>query len=208
MMAQLDIYNLKREKVGKVDLDDSVFSVEVREHLYYEVVRMQQANKRQGTACTKTRGELAYSTAKMFKQKGTGNARRGSRRAAGLRGGGTVFGPRPRDFGYRVPRTMRKAALRSALSGRIAEQRVFVLEDFELPEIKTKGLIEVLRRFELKNALIVDSNTNEVLKKSAKNLKNVKFLATDGLNVYDVLKYDTLIVTKTSVEAIEGALKK
>jgi large subunit ribosomal protein L4 len=144
----------------------------------------------------------------MFKQKGTGNARRGSRRAAGLRGGGTVFGPRPRDFGYRVPRTMRKAALRSALSGRIAEQRVFVLEDFELPEIKTKGLIEVLRRFELKNALIVDSNTNEVLKKSAKNLKNVKFLATDGLNVYDVLKYDTLIVTKTSVEAIEGALKK
>lgn len=207
-MAQLDIYNLSRDKVGTIDLDDSVFGVEVREHLYYEVVRMQQANKRQGSACTKTRAEVAYSTAKLFKQKGTGRARRGSRKAATLRGGGTVFGPRPRDYSYRVPRTMRKAALRSALSGRLAESKVFVVEDFELAEIKTKGLLAVLNRFELTNALIVDESQNENLKKSVKNLKKFKFLATEGLNVYDVLKFDTIIVTKASIAKIEGALKK
>jgi large subunit ribosomal protein L4 len=207
-MAQLDIYNLSREKVGTIDLDDTVFGVEVREHLYYEVVRMQQATKRQGSACTKTRAEVAYSTAKLFKQKGTGRARRGSRKAATLRGGGTVFGPRPRDYSYRVPRSMRKAALRSALSGRMMESKVVVVEDFELAEIKTKGLLAVLNRFELNNALIVDDRANENLKKSAKNLKKFKFLATEGLNVYDLLKFDVLVVTKSSVAQIEGALKK
>jgi large subunit ribosomal protein L4 len=207
-MAQLDVYNLSREKVGTIDVDDSVFGVEVREHLYYEVVRMQQASKRQGSACTKTRAEVAYSTAKLFKQKGTGRARRGSRKAATLRGGGTVFGPRPRDYSYRVPRSMRKAALRSALSGRMQESKVVVVEDFELAEIKTKGLLAVLNRFELSNALIVDDRTNENLKKSAKNLKKFKFLSTEGLNVYDLLKFDVLVVTKSSVAQIEGALKK
>jgi large subunit ribosomal protein L4 len=207
-MAQLDVYNLSREKVGTIDLDDTVFGVEVREHLYYEVVRMQQATKRQGSACTKTRAEVAYSTAKLFKQKGTGRARRGSRKAATLRGGGTVFGPRPRDYSYRVPRSMRKAALRSALSGRMMESKVVVVEDFELAEIKTKGLLAVLNRFELNNALIVDDRANENLKKSAKNLKKFKFLATEGLNVYDLLKFDVLVVTKSSVAQIEGALKK
>ena len=207
-MAQLDVYNLSREKVGTINVDDSVFGVEVREHLYYEVVRMQQASKRQGSACTKTRAEVAYSTAKLFKQKGTGRARRGSRKAATLRGGGTVFGPRPRDYSYRVPRSMRKAALRSALSGRMQESRVVVVEDFELAEIKTKGLLAVLNRFELSNALIVDDRSNENLKKSAKNLKKFKFLATEGLNVYDLLKFDVLVVTKSSVAQIEGALKK
>ena len=207
-MAQLDVYNLSREKVGTIDLDDTVFGVEVREHLYYEVVRMQQATKRQGSACTKTRAEVAYSTAKLFKQKGTGRARRGSRKAATLRGGGTVFGPRPRDYSYRVPKSMRKAALRSALSGRMMESKVVVVEDFELAEIKTKGLLAVLNRFELNNALIVDDRANENLKKSAKNLKKFKFLATEGLNVYDLLKFDVLVVTKSSVAQIEGALKK
>ena len=207
-MAQLDVYNLSKEKVGTIDLDDQVFGVEVREHLYYEVVRMQQASKRQGSACTKTRAEVAYSTAKLFKQKGTGRARRGSRKAATLRGGGTVFGPRPRDYSYRVPRTMRKAALRSALSGRLQEAQIFVVEDFQLEEIKTKGLLAVLNRFELNNALLVDDSSNINLKKSAKNLKKFKFIATEGLNVYDLLKFDALVVTRSSVEKIEGALKK
>jgi len=207
-MAQLDVYNLSKEKVGTIDLDDQVFGVEVREHLYYEIVRMQQATKRQGSACTKTRAEVAYSTAKLFKQKGTGRARRGSRKAATLRGGGTVFGPRPRDYSYRVPRTMRKAALRSALSGRLQEAQIFVVEDFQLEEIKTKGLLAVLNRFELNNALLVDDSSNVNLKKSARNLKKFKFIATEGLNVYDLLKFDALVVTRSSVEKIEGALKK
>jgi len=207
-MAQLDVYNLSKEKVGTIDLDDQVFGVEVREHLYYEIVRMQQATKRQGSACTKTRAEVAYSTAKLFKQKGTGRARRGSRKAATLRGGGTVFGPRPRDYSYRVPRTMRKAALRSALSGRLQEAQIFVVEDFQLEEIKTKGLLAVLNRSELNNALLVDDSSNVNLKKSARNLKKFKFIATEGLNVYDLLKFDALVVTRSSVEKIEGALKK
>jgi large subunit ribosomal protein L4 len=207
-VATIDVYNLKREKVGQLALDDTVFGVEVREHLYYEVAKAAQARSRAGTASTKTRGEIAYSTAKMFKQKGTGNARRGSRRAPGLRGGGIVFGPRPRDYGYRVPRKMRRAALCSALSGRIAEQRFIVVEDFELTEAKTKGLIEILKRFEVENALIVDASENKTLKLSARNLQKFKYLATSGVNVMDVLRYDNIIMTKSSVEEIEGALKR
>ena len=207
-MATTDVYNLKREKVGEVDLDDAIFSVEVREHLFYEVVKSQQASKRAGTAKTKTRSEKAYSTAKMFKQKGTGRARRGSRRSPGLRGGGVVFGPQPRDYSYRVPRSMRRAALCSALSTRLAEKRLIIVEDFELPEIKTKALLEVLKRFELESALIVDGSDNIHLKKSARNLPKFKYLASGGVNVLDVLRYDHIILSRASVEAIEGALKR
>jgi large subunit ribosomal protein L4 len=205
-MAQIDVYNLDREKVEKIELNDGVFNVPVREHLYYEVVKSQMASKRAGTACTKERGEVAYVSKKMFKQKGTGNARRGSRRAAGLRGGGIAFGPRPRSYAYRVPRSMRRAALCSALSGRFQEDRVIVLDNFDLPEIRTKGLLKVLERFELTNALIVDVSDNEALKKSARNLQKFKFLATEGVNVYDVLRFDAIVMTKASVEAIQGAL--
>lgn len=206
-MAKLDVYNLSREKVGTVDLDENVFGVEVREHLYYEVVRMQMATKRQGSANTKTRAEVSYSTAKMFKQKGTGRARRGSRKAATLRGGGTVFGPRPRSYAYKVPKSMRRAALCSALSGRLKESQLIIVDDFELAEIRTKGLLEVLKRFDLTNALLVDDKGNEKLRKSARNLDKFKFVSTEGINVYDVLKYDALIVSKSSVEQIQGALQ-
>jgi large subunit ribosomal protein L4 len=207
-MAKISVYNLKNEKVRDIELDDSVFGVPVREHLYYEVVKMRQANKRSGNAHTKTRGEVAFSTAKLFRQKGTGNARRGSKRAPILKGGGTTFGPRKRSYAYRVPRSMRLAALKSALSGRLQEKRFFVVDNFELSEIKTKGVLEVFKRFEVDNALVIDGAGNENLKKSTRNLPSFKFLATEGINVYDILHYDNFVVTEESVRAIEGALKR
>jgi large subunit ribosomal protein L4 len=206
-MPRIDVYDLQRSKVGEIDLDDSVFGVEVREHLYYEVVKMQLANRRAGTACTKGRAEVAFSTRKLFRQKGTGRARRGSRKSPVLRGGGVVFGPKPRDYSYRVPRTMRKAALRSALSGRLGENRLFVVEDFSLPEVKTRSLVRILERFGLKSAVLVDFKDNDRLRLSARNLPKFRFLAADGVNVYDILRHENIIVSKGAVRAIEGALK-
>jgi large subunit ribosomal protein L4 len=205
-MPSIDVYNLNRDKVGQIDLDDLVFGAEVKEYLFWEVVRNQLANRRCGTAKVKERGEVRGSTRKMFRQKGTGRARQGNRTVNTHRGGGVVFGPRPRDFGYKVPKKVRRAALRSALSRRLQEQRLIVLEDFSLAEIKTKKLTEVLKRFELDSALLVDER-NENLNKSARNLKSFKFLPVEGLNVYDVLRYDNLILTAPSVKVIEGALR-
>lgn len=206
-MPQIDVYNLARQKVGEMVLDDAVFAAPVKEHLYWEVVRMQLANRRSGTASTKTRSEVKFSTRKLFKQKGTGRARRGSRRAPGLKGGGTILGPKPRDFSYACPKKVRKAALRSALTGRLTEQRLVVVDRFELAEVKTKALVKVLKGFDLSKTLVVDGGTNRNLKLSARNLKDVKFLAPEGLNVYDVLRFDAIVLSQDSVRAIEGALK-
>jgi large subunit ribosomal protein L4 len=205
-MPSIDVYNLNRDKVGTIDLDDLVFAGEVKEHLFWEVVRSQLASRRSGTAKAKERNEVRGSTRKLFRQKGTGRARKGMRTVPGHRGGGVVFGPRPRDFSYRPPRKVRRAALRSALAKRLSEQRIIVVENFELPEIKTKRLTEVLKRFELGSALIVDGR-NENLNKSARNLPTIKFLPVEGLNVYDVLRYDNLVLTAPSVKVIEGALR-
>ncbi|GMV39255.1 MAG: 50S ribosomal protein L4 [Myxococcales bacterium] len=206
-MPQIDVYNLARQKVGEMVLDDAVFAAPVKEHLYWEVVRMQLANRRSGTANTKTRSEVKFSTRKLFKQKGTGRARRGSRRAPTLKGGGTILGPKPRDFSYTVPKKVRKAALRSALTGRLVERRLVVVDRFELPEIKTKALVKVLSGFDLTKTLVVDGGTNRNLKLSARNLRDVKFLAPEGLNVYDVLRFDAIVLSQDSIRAIEGALK-
>lgn len=205
-MPVIEVYNLKREKVGELGLDDGVFAAEVKEYLFWEVVRSQMASRRRGTAKTKGRSEVAGSTKKLYRQKGTGRARQGSQNSPLHPGGGVVFGPRPRSYAYQVPKKVRRAAMRSALTKRLQEQRLFVLDAFQLEEIKTKGLVEVLRRFDLQSALIVDER-NEKLDKSARNLPKFKYLPVEGLNVYDVLKYDNLILTAPSVKVIEGTLR-
>ncbi len=205
-MPVIDIYNLEHEKTGELELDEQVFGAPIREHLFWEVVRAQLASRRRGTAKAKARAEVKCSTRKMFRQKGTGRARQGMRSSPLNPGGGVIFGPRPRNYAYRPPRKVRRAALRSALAKRLAEKRLIVVDAFALEEIKTKGLLQVLNRFEVSNALIVDER-NERLQKSSQNLKSFKFLPVEGLNVYDILRHDNLILTARSVEVIEGTLR-
>lgn len=205
-MPVVDVYNLKNEKVSELTLDDQVFGVEVKPHLFWEVVRAQLAARRGGNASTKERSDVQGAYRKLFRQKGTGRARKGSVRSPLHRGGGTVFGPHPRSFAYKVPKKVRKGALRSALTKRLLDQKLMVLEAFELDEIKTKALVEILARLGIENALIVDE-ANEKLQKSARNLQKVQFLPTAGLNVHDILRYENLILTVPSVKVIEGALR-
>ena len=205
-MPVVDVYNLQRSKVGSVELSDDVFDTEVREHLFHEVVRYQLAARRSGTAKAKERWEINKTTAKVWRQKGTGRARQGSKRAPQWVGGGVVFGPKPRDFAPKVNKKVRKAALKAALSRRHQEGALVVVEDFQLPDIKTKRVAEVLTAFEAPKTLIVDVD-NEVLGKSARNLGAAKYLPVVGLNVYDILRHDKLILTKAAAEAIEGRLK-
>lgn len=207
-MPVVDVFNIQKQKVGSVELDDSVFGEPVREHLYYEVVRMQLASRRSGTACTKGRAEVAYSTRKLYRQKGTGRARRGSRRSPTMVGGGIVFGPKPRSFYYRVPKSMRRAALISALSGRMAEGRLVVVDDFALAKPKTKELVKVLSAFGANKALVVDVAGSNAVRLSARNMANAKYLAPAGLNVFDILKFDHLVVSQSAIRQVEGALKR
>lgn len=205
-MATVDVYNIEKQKVGELELSDEVFGAPVREHLFWEVVKWQQACKRAGTASTKTRGEIRGSTRKLFRQKGTGRARRGSVKSPLLRGGGTAFGPKPRDYSYALPKKVRKNGLIAALSRRQAEARLYVVDKLEMPEIKTRRVVDFLQTFELGNALIVDhDNRNFYL--SGRNIPTVKVLHVHGLNVFDVLKYDNLVLTTQAVAAIEGRLK-
>lgn len=206
-MGTVDVYNISREKVGEVELADEIFFAPVREHLFWEVVKWQQACRRSGTANTKTRGSVAGSTRKLYRQKGTGRARRGDIKSPLLRGGGVVFGPHPRDFSYKLPKKVRKAALIAALSQRCKENRLVVVDRMDLPEVKTRRMVEFLEKFEIENALIVDQK-NRHLYLSARNIPNVKVLPVEGLNVFDILKHDTLILTRQAVAGIEGRLKK
>jgi large subunit ribosomal protein L4 len=205
-MATVDVFNMQKKKVGELELADEVFGAEVREHLFWEVVKWQQASKRAGNASTKTRGVLSGSTRKLFRQKGTGRARRGDIKSPLLRGGGTVFGPHPRDFSYPLPKKVRKQALISALSRRNAEAGLIVVDKLELPEIKTKRVVDFLKTFGLENALIVDQ-ANRTFYLSGRNIANIKVLQVEGLNVFDILKHDKLVITTQAVAAIEGRLK-
>lgn len=203
-MATVDVYNMKREKVGTVDLADEVFATEVKEHLFYEVVKAQLASKRQGTASAKNRAAVSGSTKKLYKQKGTGRARHGSIRAPVFVGGGQAHPPRPRDWSYRPPRQVRIGALRSALSKFHKEGRLVVVERFELPEVKTKGLMQALATLKTdRNTLVVDVASNENLRLSIRNCKDHQFLPPEGVNVYDLLRYDTLVVSKDAAKALE-----
>lgn len=205
-MAKATIYDLDKKAIGELELDEVVFNGPVKEHLFWEMTKMQQAKRRAGSAATKDRSQVAASTAKMFRQKGTGRARKGARSAHGLVGGGTCFGPKPRDFSYSIPKKVRKAALRSALAARFKEGRLLIFNDFTLEDIKTKRLAGVMTTFELSNGLLVDG-PNDNLRLSARNLANFKYLPTQGLNVYDVLRYDYLVLTKSAVDHVHGVLK-
>ena len=204
-MATIDVFNLKREKVGSLTLADEVFQAEVKEHLFWEVVKAQLASRRQGTASAKERSAVAGSTKKVYKQKGTGGARHGSIRAPIYAGGGRVYPPRPRDWSYRPPAKVRVGALKSALSKFHKEGRMIVVDNFALTEVKTKTLINTLATLKTdKKTLVVDTMTNSNLRLSIRNCENHRFLPPEGVNVYDLLKFDTLVVSKDAAKALEA----
>ena len=206
-MATVDVYNLKREKVGTVDLADEVFAAEVKEHLFYEVVKAQLASARQGTAAAKNRSMVSGSSKKLYKQKGTGRARHGSIRAPVFVGGGQAHPPRPRDWSYRPPRQVRLGALRSALSKFQKEGRLLVVDRFELPEIKTKSVLSTLTTLKTdRKTLVVDVAANENLRLSIRNCQEHQFLPPEGVNVYDLLRHDTLVLSKDAAKALETRL--
>ncbi len=200
------VYDIEKNRVSEIELSDSVFGADVRGDLLHDVVRMQLASRRRGTASTKERSEVSGGGRKPWRQKGTGRARAGTTRSPIWRGGGIVFGPKPRDYSLHLSKKVRKAALRSALSMKLKEEKILVLRDFPMEEIKTKAFKAVLARFELGSALFVLDRENPVLEKSSRNLKDIKMMKTEGINVYDILRYDTLVLMEPSVKMIEGAL--
>lgn len=205
-MAVTGIFNIKNEKVGEVELNDALFGVEVKPYILHDIVRMQLAKRRAGTACTKTRGEVRGSKAKPWKQKGTGRARSGSKRSPVWRGGGTVFGPKPRDYSYNLPKKVRKLGLRMALSTRFSENRLVVLDGFEMEEFKSKMFAGVMATLNLDNALIVIPEHDEKLEKSSRNVEGYKVMPTAGVNVYDVLLHKNIILLQSCIGQLEERL--
>jgi len=205
-MAQADLFDIKGEKVGEVEIQDEVFNCEVKTYLMHDVVTMQLANRRRGTASTKTRKEVSGGGKKPFRQKGTGRARQGSSRSPLQPGGGTVFGPHPRDYSYSVPKKVRRSALRSALTVRYTGLAMKVLDKLELEAISTKNFNGIVRTFSLTKPLFVIDKKNEVLEKSARNLPFVKVLRVEGLNVYDIIKHEQLVLTLDALRRIEEVL--
>jgi len=205
-MAKLPVYDQNFVKVSEMDVKDEVFFGPIKDYLIHSVVKMQLANKRQGTASTKTRGEVSGGGKKPWKQKGTGRARVGSIRSPLWRKGGIVFGPKPRDYSYILPKKVRRAAMRSALSLKTQENKLFIIDDIKLPEIKTKHFNAILKSFNLDKVLVVIPGKNKEVELSARNIPNVKVMCTDALNVYDIMKYENIILHKQSVEKIEGVL--
>ncbi len=205
-MATLDVYSTDKEKVGTVELDASVFGAEVKAHLLHAAVRYQLAKRRQGTHAVKRRSDVRGGGRKPWKQKGTGRARQGTIRAPQWRGGGVVFGPDVRDHSIGMNKKERRAALVSALSKRAADEAVTVFDAISFDAPKTKAVVEILERFELSDALIVIPEADEVFEKSARNLKNVTVLRSGGVNVYDVLKRDNLVLTQGALEALTTRL--
>ncbi|MFZ5586664.1 MAG: 50S ribosomal protein L4 [Thermodesulfobacteriota bacterium] len=205
-MPKVDVYNSQREKVGEIELNEAVFGAELKPYLLHEVVLWQLAKRRKGTADTKVRHEVRGGGKKPWRQKGTGRARSGSRRSPVWRGGGTIFGPHPRSYAYTVPKKVKKAALRVALSDKLREEKLVVMSGFDLAAIKTKAFVEVLGRFALSDALVVTHQPDEILEKSSRNVPKVKVLRAEGLNVYDILRHDALVLLQPAVARIEEAL--
>ena len=204
-MPKLDVFNLKREKVGELELADEVFAADVKEHLLHEVVVSQLASRRSGTRAAKTRAEVRGSSKKLYKQKGTGRARHGNITAPIFAGGGRAHPPKRQDWSYRPPRRVRAGALKSALSLLVKEGRVTVLDSIELGEIKTKKLAGVLDTLKApEKTLVVDGRENENLRLSLRNMKLRQFLPPEGVNVYDLLRHDHLIVSKGAAKALEA----
>ena len=207
-MALVDVINTAGEKVSEVELSDDIYNVPIKKSVLHDVVRMQLANRRSATASVKHRGEVKGSTKKLFRQKGTGRARRGSIKSPLLKGGGVVFGPDGRKYEIKVPKKVRRLALKMALTSKLEDDSLRVLNDFQLDEIKTRKFVNILENLELEKVLIVVDKENANLELSSRNVPAVKVMRTEGLNVYDVLKYDTLVLLEGCLEGIEGRLLK
>lgn len=205
-MAKVAVFDINRKQVSERELADAIFNADVKGYLIHDMVRYQLAARRQGTADTKGRSEVSGGGRKPYKQKGTGNARQGSIRAPHFVGGGTVFGPTPRDYAFKLNRKVKKAALCSALSVRFKAEKMTVLNALELEKISTKGFVALLERFNIDNVLIVVDGNNPKVELSARNLPHVKVLRAEGVNVYDVMKYRNLVLTEGAVSQLEGAL--
>jgi len=205
-MAVVDVLNCSGEKVSEIDLNETIYNVPVKTNVLHEVVQMQLAGRRAGSAAAKQRSEVSGSSKKLFRQKGTGRARRGNIKSPLLRGGGVVFGPQPKSWAYKVPKKIKKQALKMALSSKFQENEILVLDEFKLEQIKTKDFLAVADALKMKNALIVTAQQNQNLELSSRNLRDIKVLRSEGLNVYDILKYSTLVLLEDSVKAIEGRL--
>ena len=202
-MANVSVYNIEGKEVGTIDLNDAVFGVEVNEHLVHMAVVSQLANKRQGTQKAKTRSEVSGGGRKPWRQKGTGHARQGSTRAPQWTGGGVVFAPTPRDYSFKLNKKERRAALKSALTSRVEEKKFIVVDEINFEEIKTKKFQDVLNNLSVSKALVVLEDGNKNAELSARNIADVKTAKTNTINVYDILKYNTVIATKAAVQAIE-----
>jgi len=205
-MAVADVFDIEKKKVSQVDLNDAVFGAEVNEAIIYDVVKMQLTSRRSGTASTKTRSDVRGGGKKPWRQKGTGRARAGTTRSPIWRGGGIVFGPHPRDYSYSIPKKVRKKAIMSALSMKFKENKILILKDFPMEKISTRIFKGVFDLFSLKKALFILDDNNAVLLKSSRNIKNVKMIRSEGINVYDILNHEHLILLEPSVKKIEGAL--
>jgi large subunit ribosomal protein L4 len=206
-MPTLDIYDTNREAVGSIDLEATVFGVEVREHLFHAVVRYQLAKRRQGTHATKGRALISGGGKKPFRQKGTGRARAGTTRAPHWRGGGVVHGPHYRSHAHKLPKRTRRAALCAALSRRVEENKLTVFQSLALPEIRTRQVCDLLARFEMSKVLLVTAGADDNLERSARNIPGVTVLQVAGVNVYDVLKHDHLAITVEAAAALVQRLK-
>ena len=202
-MANVSVYNMEGKEVGTMELNDAVFGVDVNEHLVHMAVVAQLANKRQGTQKAKTRSEVSGGGRKPWRQKGTGHARQGSTRAPQWTGGGVVFAPVPRDYTIRLNKKEKRLALKSALTSRVQEQKFIVLDELKFDEIKTKKMQAVLDALKVSKALVVLNENDQNVVLSARNIENVQTALTNSINVYDILKYNTVIVTKAAVATIE-----
>lgn len=202
-MSKVSVYNMQGAQVGELELNDAVFGVEVNEHLVKMAVTSQLANKRQGTQKAKTRSEVSGGGRKPWRQKGTAHARQGSIRAPQWTGGGVVFAPVPRNYSFKLNKKEKRAALKSVLTSRVNENKFIVLDELTLDEIKTKKFVEVMNNLKVAKALVVTDGTDKNVVLSARNLKNIKTASTNTINVYDILKYDTVVATKAAVATIE-----
>lgn len=206
-MAAVDVLNSAGEKVSEAQLSEEIFNIPVKTSVLHQVVRAQLVAKREGTAAVKTRGMVRGSTRKLFRQKGTGNARAGSVKSPLRKGGGVIFGPSQRSYAVKVPKKVRKLALKMALSAKTEDNTVFVIDDFKLEAIKTKDLANVLATLDLCDLLIVSDAEDTNLMMSSRNIPDVKVIKTEGLNVYDILKYKNLLLVESTIKNIEGRLR-
>ena len=202
-MANVSVYNMEGKEVGTIELNDSVFGVEVNEHLVHMAVVQQLANNRQGTQKAKTRSEVSGGGRKPWRQKGTGHARQGSTRSPQWTGGGVVFAPKPRDYSFKMNKKEKNAAIKSVLTSKVNDSKFIVLDELKLEGIKTKEVVAVLKNLNVEKALIVTADKDENVVLSARNIPTVRTALTNTINVYDMLKYDTVVITKDAVAKIE-----